>query len=262
MIKVGVNYSFTPAASDPDLDPLTFSVTNKPAWANFSNQTGRLYGIAPTGTEGTYNDVVISVSDGKAKMALPAFSITVEPASSSNMPPVISGTPSKNATAGQDYYFRPDSSDPDGDTLTFSIQNKPVWASFNQSTGQMSGTPAQVDVGAYNNIVITVSDGTVSTSLPQFSIDVSAIGTGSATLSWTPPTQNTDGSALTDLAGYVIYYGLSATNMPNQIPLGNPGLATYVVDGLTPNTYSFAITAKNGAGIESDKSNVAVKTVN
>ena len=44
-------------------------------------------------------------------------------------------------------------------------------------------------------------------SLPAFSITVTQVGLGSMSLSWTPPTQNTDGSALTDLAGYKLYYG-------------------------------------------------------
>ena len=56
---------------------------------------------------------------------------------------------------------------------------------------------------------------------------------GSATLSWTPPTQNTDGSALTNLAGYRILYGTSASALTQTIEIANPGLATYVVTGLS-----------------------------
>ena len=94
--------------------------------------------------------------------------------------------------------------DPDGDTLTYSIQNRPSWATFNTSTGRLSGTPTAAHAGSYANIIISVSDGAASASLPAFTITVAQPSTGSATLSWTAPTQNTDGSSLTNLAGFRI----------------------------------------------------------
>jgi hypothetical protein len=76
-------------------------------------------------------------------------------------------------------------------------------------------------------------------------------------LSWTAPTQYTDGSPLTDLAGYKIYYGTEPGNYSVTIQLDNPGLTTYVVEYLTPNTYYFAVTAINSTGIESQYSGEA-----
>ncbi len=73
-------------------------------------------------------------------------------------------------------------------------------------------TPSTAQAGSYTNIVISVSDGTVTQSLPAFTITVSQTApTGTARLSWTAPTQNTDGSTVTDLAGYRIYHGTSAS---------------------------------------------------
>jgi hypothetical protein len=77
---------------------------------------------------------------------------------------------------------------------------------------------------------------------------------------WLPPTQNTDDSPLTDLAGYKLYWGTSPGTFPNSIFLGGPGLASYLVENLTPNTYFFVITAFNDAGVESGFSNVATIT--
>jgi Fibronectin type III domain len=91
---------------------------------------------------------------------------------------------------------------------------------------------------------------------------VNQVSLGSATLNWIPPTQNTDGSALTDLAGYRIYYSTSPGNYPNQITINNPGITTYVVDNLTPNTWYFVSTSFNSSGMESDFSNVATRTIN
>ena len=87
------------------------------------------------------------------------------------------------------------------------------------------------------------------------------VGLGSATLSWTAPTLNTDGSPLTDLAGYRIYYGTEPGFYQVTIQLDNPGLTTYVVEYLTPNTYYFVMTAINSIGIESRLSSEASKQV-
>ncbi len=85
--------------------------------------------------------------------------------------------------------------------------------------------------------------------------------TGVATLSWQPPTQNTDGSALTDLAGYNIYYGTTPGTYTKTIPLNTVGLTTYVVENLSnTTTYYFVITAVNSAGVESQYSAVGSKT--
>lgn len=86
-------------------------------------------------------------------------------------------------------------------------------------------------------------------------------GLGSATLSWTPPTQNLDGSPLTDLAGYKIYYGNKPGNYDSSIHVDNPGLTIYVVEYLTPNTYYFVLTAINSSGVESRFSNEVSKLV-
>ncbi len=87
------------------------------------------------------------------------------------------------------------------------------------------------------------------------SVTVNQVGIGSATLSWMPPTQNSDGSPLTDLAGYKIYYGNESGDYQTIIQLDNPGITIFVIENLTPNTYYFVITAFNRIGNESDFSN-------
>ena len=262
-VTVGNNYSFTPQAADPDGDTLSFSIQGKPDWASFNPNNGRLQGTPTASDTGTYSNVRISVSDGDLSASLGAFSITVNAAPVVNSRPIISGTPDTDVVAGTAYSFTPQANDPDGDNLTFSIQGKPGWANFNTSTGRLSGTPSTGNVGTYSNIRITVSDGDLSATLPAFSVTVSqpAASTGSVTLNWTPPTQNTDGSSLTDLAAYRIYYGTSQGNYPNSITLNNPGLSSYTVEDLVPGTYYFVSTAINSDGVESDYSNVAQKVV-
>jgi hypothetical protein len=145
--------------------------------------------------------------------------------------------------------------------LTFSIVNKPAWATFTTSTGRLQGTPAAGDVGTISGIVISVSDGEANALLGAFAIAVQAVATGSAMLSWVPPTQNADGSPLTNLAGYKVYWGPAQGTYPNSTTLNNPGLTSYVVENLLPGTHFFTVTALNSAGAESQKPNAASKTI-
>jgi hypothetical protein len=162
---------------------------------------------------------------------------------------------------GTAYSFQPTAADPNSDTLSFTIVNRPSWATFDSATGRLQGTPAASDLGTTSGIVITVSDGAASAALPAFNIAVQAIATGSATLSWTPPTQNSDGSPLTDLAGFKLRWGTSAGSYPSSVTINNPGITTYIVENLTPNTYHFVATAFDTAGNESVYSNPASKTI-
>jgi hypothetical protein len=81
--------------------------------------------------------------------------------------------------------------------------------------------------------------------------------TSSASLDWAAPTTNTNGSALTNLGGYKIYYGTSSSRLSSTITISNPGLQTYVVEGLPiGTTYYFAIVAVTTGGVESADSTV------
>jgi hypothetical protein len=258
-IVAGAAYSFTPSASDPDGNTLTFTVSNLPSWATFAAASGAISGTPGPANVGSFVNIVISVSDGTLTSRLPAFSITVSP--SVNPAPTISGTPATTATAGTAYSFTPTATDPNHNTLTFSIANMPAWASFNAQSGQLAGTPAAADAGTYSNIRISVSDGTSTASLATFSIVVTQAGNGTATLSWIPPTLNTDGSALTNLAGYHIYYGTSAGNLNQSVQLANPGLTIYVLGNLASGTWYFSINDYTTTGGESAISNVVSMTV-
>jgi hypothetical protein len=200
----------------------------------------------------TVNDVVRSGG------SLPSDPPPDDPA---NTPPTISGTPTSDVTVNTAYDFTPVASDADDDPLTYSVVGLPSWATFNSTTGRISGTPGDADVGTYNGIAISVSDGQDFAELGPFSVSVNAVGLGSATLTWQPPTQNEDGTALVDLAGFTIYWGTTPGNYTESVTVNNPGLTTYVVDNLAPGTYEFVATAFNASGVESQFSNTATKTV-
>jgi hypothetical protein len=183
------------------------------------------------------------------------------PPSSGNSAPTISGSPGSSAVAGQAYSFQPAATDANGDPLTFTVANLPGWATFNASTGRISGTPTTAQVGAYANITVTVSDGRANASLQPFTITVNQMGTGTATLSWTAPTQNSDGTSLSNLAGFQVLYGRTASNLDQTVTLDNPSLNTFVVENLATGTWFFAVVAVNSAGVTSPLSNTGNKTI-
>lgn len=254
-------YSFTPTTTVPSGYKATFSISGKPSWASFNTGNGTLSGMPQTANVGTSSTIVISVSDGVAKASLPAFTLKVLP----NITPTITGTPPTTATVGILYSFTPKATETDGDPLSFSIRNKPSWASFSIATGRLSGTPTAANVGTYSNIVISTSTGHASASLAAFSITVKSSGTtsstGSAALRWTAPTTNTNGSALTNLAGYHIYYGKSTSTMTTTITVANAGTTSYTVSNLASGTWYFAVNAYTTSGTQSAKSNVGNKTI-
>ena len=193
----------------------------------------------------------------------PTPPVASSPAPSANNAPTISGTAQASATPGQGYSFTPSAADADKDAVTFTIANKPSWAAFNATTGALTGTPAAKDAGAYAGIEIAATDGKAVTALPAFAITVAAaIATSNVSVSWTPPTQNADGSTLTDLSGYKIHYGMASGNYSGSVTVSNAGLTRYDLDSLPKGKIFIAMTAMNTAGAESDFSKEVAVTVN
>ena len=259
-VTAGQAYNFQPSASDPDGDTLSFSIQNKPTWATFSATTGRLSGTPSTSQTGIYGNIVIKVSDGQLSTSLAPFSITVT--SATNSAPTISGSPSTSVAAGQAYSFQPSASDADGDVLTFSIQNRPSWATFSPTTGRLAGTPSASQAGVYGNIVISVTDGKATRSLASFSITVTSTAAGgTVSLSWQAPTRNTDGTLITNLAGYRVHYGTTLGQYTESVQLPSPGLTSVVIEDLAPARWYFAVKAYNSAGVESNFSTSVNKLI-
>lgn len=248
-VAAGTQYYFQPAASDPEGARLYFRVTNLPAWASFNSSTGRISGTPAK--PGTYASITISVSDGRKSSSLAPFSIAVVESATSNRVPTISGTASNSIEAGKPYAFRPKAYDADGDVLTFTISGKPAWASFDRSNGTLHGTPGAADAGSYANIVIAVSDGKSRKALPAFTLTVTPAATRSVTVKWHAPTQNTDGTPLTGLSGYKVFYGTASHQYSMSMYLAGADTDSVVVEDLAPGTYYFSVQAVNSSGVAS-----------
>jgi hypothetical protein len=165
----------------------------------------------------------------------------------------LSGTPVTWAKVGQPYAFKPTAYDADRDPLKFAISGKPGWASFDTTNGTLYGTPTSANVGTFSNIVISVTDGKATTKLAPFSITVSSGATKSVTLNWAKPTTNEDGSQLTDLAGYTVYYGTQSRTYSKSVRLG-AATTSVVLEGLTTGRWYFSIRSRNTSGVTSDYS--------
>jgi hypothetical protein len=86
-------------------------------------------------------------------------------------------------------------------------------------------------------------------------------GSRTATVSWDAPTTNNNGTPLTDLAGYRIYYGSSPEELSHTVQISTVGLQTYVIDDLEAGTWYFAVRAVATNGTESTLSDIAAKTI-
>jgi hypothetical protein len=212
----------------------------------------------PSGIDAVLDDAVRRTAVA-SDSELTAINTAAMGSTSSGSSSMISGTPDTALVVGTPWSFQPQVSNSDGKALTFSIQGQPAWASFDTSTGRLSGTPNAA--GSYGPITITVSDGLAHDSLAPFTLQVAEPSLGSATVSWTPPTQRTDGSALTNLAGYKVFYGKNSSSFTHVVDIKNAGQTSHFVENLDSGTWYFAVSAYDSDGLESAKSTTASKTI-
>ena len=167
-----LTYTYNVVANDPDAnDKLTITAPTLPAWLTLTDNedgTATLSGTPDNSEIGDYT-VELQVKDAAGVVHSQNFTLKVK---NTNDIPTISGTPTTTVDEDNAYSFVPTANDIDGDGLSFSIQNKPLWAIFDSATGKLSGTPKNEDVGITQNIVVSVSDGTATVALDAFSLEV------------------------------------------------------------------------------------------
>lgn len=143
---------------------------------------------------------------------------------------------------------------------------KVVWANDRGGTGVANGTDAWQAPGialelGENRITVTAEDIAGAKSSRSILVNRESGLSGSAELSWVAPTSRTDGSPLTNLAGFKIYYGRMPGIYDYQIDINNPGITTYLVENLVSGNWYFALAAYDSAGIESDRSNEVLRQI-
>ena len=263
-VTAGSTFTFKPTISGGNGKTVYFAVTNKPSWAGFSTMTGTLTGTPTAANVGTTSGIVIQATNGSQWANTAAFAVKVVASGGSSTPTVtITGTPATSVTAGSKYSFQPSAKDSAGKALSYSVQHAPSWASFSIASGLLSGTPTSSQTGVYSGIIISASDGTASSALPAFAVTVKSLvaATGSATLNWVDPTKNTDGSALTNMAGVNIHYGSSPSSLTQVVQVSGTGQSTYTISNLSAGTWYFGAAAYTTTGVEGMMSPIASKAI-
>jgi hypothetical protein len=174
----------------------------------------------------------------------------------------ISGTPPATATVGEEYYFVPVVENANQKELQFNYVDRPPWSNDYRGSGAIIGTPTAP--GVYPNIQIQAWDGEHFAVTAPFTITVLAAGTtapppsaAAATVIWSKPTQNADGTPLTNLAGYIVRYGTQVEALTEQIPVPSPDTTRLEIDDLSSGTWYFEVAAVNTADTESEFSSAA-----
>ncbi len=241
-------------ASDPNGDPLTFTVAGLPAGLKM-NATGQISGTPTTAVTATVN---VTVSDGKLSSTV-TFTWTVTQTPQSNKQPDVTPVdptdiPTDSNRGEPITPFRPVvATDPEGDPLTYSATGLPEGLSIDPVTGYITGTPK--DPGTYNDIKVTVSDGTtqITVTVPPFVVGFE--GNDPPTVS-SPPSSMTrsEGEPITlqivasDPEGQALTY--TATGLPAGLSI-NPSTGLISGTPTATGTYYVEVTVSDSSGASS-----------
>jgi hypothetical protein len=258
-------YTYNVDATDPDGDTLIYSLTVSHTGMIINSWTGA---ISWTPSSAGDYDVTIEVFDNGSpvKSFSQSFTIHVEEAPPVNQAPNITSTPITSATVDQAYTYNVDATDPDGDTLTYSLttDTEPTDMTINSTTGLINWTPASI---GYYDVTVRVSDGSLSDT-QSFTIHVeeeSEPTNQAPNITSNPITSATVDQAYTynvdatDPDGDTLTYSLtttkptgmtinSTTGLINWTPnsTGDYNVTVKVSDGDLIDTQSFTITVGDG----------------
>jgi VCBS repeat-containing protein len=228
----------TVAATDVDGDTLTYAIVDNPAHGSLTlNVATGAYSYTPDANYNGADSFTFKASDGTADSTIATVSLSV--AAVNDGPTIVNDQ--GNVSIAEDAPFSLNVSgnfaDLDGDTLTYSAVDLPAWLSINATTGVLSGTPANGDVGSYN-ISVAASDGQAIIS-DAFTITVTntndaPIVTAAATIS--PIAE--DSAAITITAAQL----LSASSDPDVgdvLAVVNLSASSGMLVSSGPGTWSF-----------------------
>ncbi len=271
-VVAGSGYAFQATGADPDGDRLSYAATNLPSWLGINTANGILSGTPSAAQVGVYANITISVTDGNSSASLAAFTITVSAAATTSGSTTSGSTTSGSTTSGSTTWTQCAS---EGGTCSFSgtkqvrygepFSNR--WTAARTLTGPVScsndfwtdpspGTGKRCEV--LDSLVVEPS----TTATPTTATTPTATGaTGTATLVWLRPSQNTDGSALVDLAGFIIKYGTDPASLSQTVTLTDPAATRHTLQSLGRGTWYFTVASLTASGVESDLSPMVSKTI-
>ncbi len=258
-------YSYTLTATDKDAgDTVTLSATTKPAWLSFNAGSGVLSGTPNNSHVGTHS-VTLKATDGNGAMDTQSFTITVN---NVNDAPTITSTAVTSVNQGSSYSYTVAASDVDsGDSISYSAPTKPSWLNINSSSGALTGTPSNADVGTHS-IVLKATDAAGATDTESFTLTVNNVNDAPTITSIAVTSVNEDVAYSYTFAANDVDSGdsvtLSAQTKPSWLSF-NAG--TGVLSGTPSNSHvgnhSVTLRATDSNGVSTDQSfTITVTNVN
>ncbi len=169
-VAEGALLAFTPTASDPDGDALTWSGSNLPSGAAVNATTGEFTWTPDFTQAGAYTAVQIDIVDAHGSGTGDVFDITV---TNTNQAPVVDPIADQTISEGGTLTVVPSATDPDGDPITWSGSNLPGGATVDPGNGTFTWVPSIGEHGVYSGVSLDASDGSLTGSA-TFTITVDA----------------------------------------------------------------------------------------
>ncbi len=260
-VAEGDTLTFTYAATDPDGDPLTFSLVNPPANASIDANTGVFTFTPDYDQEGSY-DIVVQVTDGDLTTTSTTSVVVV---TNTNRPPFFTAEmPNSTVAEGDTLTFTYAATDPDGDPLTFSLVNPPANASIDANTGVFTFTPDYDQEGSYD-IVVQVTDGDLTTTSTTSVVVVTNTNRPPVFTAEMPDTTVAEGDTLTftyaatDPDGDALTFSL-VNPLPNASIDANTGVFTFTPDYDQEGSYDIVVQVTDGDLTTTSTTSVVVVT--
>ncbi|QDU42483.1 tRNA nuclease WapA precursor [Symmachiella dynata] len=173
----GETYQFRAYGSDTDGDALTYELSGEPAGMTINEFTGNIEWLTTIDDIGTYADITVTVTDQYGLSASETFDLeiiappTSGGGSNQNGGPHITSTAGSLAIVGEQYTYQATATDPDGDTLLWSLETDVANMEINPTTGELLWTPDASQIGTVSATIL-VSDPHGAWSLQEIHVAV------------------------------------------------------------------------------------------
>ena len=255
-----VNIAVMANDSDPDGDSLILTSASQGAHGTVTH-TNTTITYTPASNYHGDDSLTYTISDGNGGAATGSVALTV---TAVNDAPVAQDS-ALTTSIGTPLTGRFSASDSDGDALTYELIASGSLGQAtlsNPQTGAFTYTP-QPNASGVDALTFRVNDGQLDSNTATVAITITTDTPppeGQVRLLWDPPTMNVDGTPLTDLAGFNVYYWQASWLNPAVVDAGNQ--TVYTLGGLeVGKTYHFAVTAYDASGNESVWSQEAQATI-
>ncbi len=184
---VGEEWTYAVQVSDPDGDTVQLALNAAPSGLLF-DAAARLLRYTPPANDLGLQFIELEASDGRGGSSLQRIQLPVVQPVPGNQPPSLSGSPAATAMVGATYSYQPSASDPDGDSLQFSLSAAPAGAQINALSGVLNWTPRTEQLGP-QAFVLRVDDGRGGWASQSFSVSVQPSNNTAPVITSLPGTQ-------------------------------------------------------------------------